>query len=61
MFHIDKDIYDENEIHEIDINCPWTITVPSGATHDFMIKNLRWSFQHPFWLTANIYPIDNPA
>ena len=26
-----------------------------------MITKVRWSFQHPFWLTANIYPIDNPA
>ena len=26
-----------------------------------MITKLRWSFQHPFWLKANIYPIENPA
>ena len=26
-----------------------------------MITKLRWSFQYPFWLTASIYPIDNPA
>ena len=61
MFNLDEDIYDENNIEEIELNCPWTITVPSGASHDFMITKLRWSFRQPFWLRANIYPIDNPA
>ena len=61
MFDLDEDIYDENKIEEIEFNCPWTINVPSGASHDFMITKLRWSFEHPFWLTASIYPIDNPA
>ena len=61
MFDVDEDIYDENKIEEIEFNCPRTITVPSGASHDFMITKLRWSFEHPFWLTASIYPIENPA
>ena len=26
-----------------------------------MITKLRWSFEHPFWLTASIYTIENPA
>ena len=38
MFDIDEDIYDENKIEEIELKRPWTITVPSGASHDFMIK-----------------------
>ena len=50
MFDLDKDIDDENKIEEIELNCPWTITVPSGASHDFMITKLRWSFEHPFGL-----------
>ena len=61
MFDLDDDIYNENKIEEIELNCPWTITVPSGASHDFMITKLRWSFEHPFCSTASIYPIDNPA
>ena len=61
MFDFDEDIYDENKIEEIELNCPWTITVPSGASHDFVITKLRWSFEHPFWLTASICPIENPA
>ena len=61
MFDLDEDFYDENKIEGIELNCPWTITVPSGASHDFMITKLRWSFEHPFWLTANLYTIDNPA
>ena len=61
MVDLDEDIYDENKIEEIDLNCPWTITVPSGASHDFMITKLKWSFEYPFWLTACIYPIENPA
>ena len=54
MFDLDEDIYEENKIEEIELNRPWTITVPSGASHDFMITKLRWSFEHPFWLTASI-------
>ena len=27
----------------------------------FYDNKLRWSFQHPFWLTTNIYPIDRLA
>ena len=61
MFDLDEDIYDENKIEEIELNCPWIITVPSGANHDFLITKLRWSFEHPFWLTGSIYPIDNPV
>ena len=61
MFDLDEDIYDEIKIEEIELNCPWTITVPVRASHDFMITKPRWSFEYPFWLTASIYPIDNPA
>ena len=61
MFDLDEDIYDENKVEEIALNCPWTTTVPSQVSHHFMITKLRWSFQHPFWLTANIYPIDKTA
>ena len=61
MFDLDEDIYDENKIEGIELNCPWTITVPSGASHDFMITEHRWSFEYPFWLTASIYPVENPA
>ena len=61
MFDLDEDIYDKNKIEEIELNCPWTLTVPSGASHDFRITKLRWSFEHTFWLTASTYPIDNPA
>ena len=61
MFDLDEDFYDEKKIEEIELNCPWTITVSSRASHDFMITKLRWSFQHPIWYTASIYPTDNPA
>ena len=61
MFDVDEDIYDENKIEEIELSCPWNITVPSGASHDFMIIKRRWPFEHPFRLTASIYLIDNPA
>ena len=57
MLDLDEDIYDENKMEEKELNCPWTITVG----HDFMITKLRLSFEHPFWLTASIYSIDNPA
>ena len=61
MFDLDEDIYDENKIEEIELNFPWTITVPSRASHDFLITKFRWLFEHPFWLTTSIYPMDKPA
>ena len=61
MFDLDEDIYNENKIEEIELKGPWTITIPSTASDDFMITKFRWSFENPFWLTASIYPIDNPA
>ena len=60
-FDLDEDFYDENKIEEFELNCPWTITVHSGASHYFRITKLRWPFDYPFWLTASIYPIENPA
>ena len=61
MFDLDEDSFDESKIEEIELNCPWTITVPSGASLDFMITKLRRSFQHPLWLTVNIYSIGSSA
>ena len=60
MIDLNEDIYDENKIEKIELNCPWTITVPSGASDDLMITKLIWSFQHSILLTASIYPFDNP-
>ena len=37
MFGRGEDIYDGNKIEEIQLNCPWTITVPSGTNHDYKI------------------------
>ena len=61
MSDLDEEIYDENKTQELKLNCPWTISVPSGASHEFKITNFRWSFQRLFWLTANVYAIDKPA
>ena len=61
MFDQGEEIYDEIKTEGIELNCSWTITVPSGASHDSTITKLRWSFQHPFWLKPNIYPIGKPA
>ena len=61
MFGLDEDIYNENKIEKIELNCPLIITVPSGASHDLMLTKLIWSFEYSFWLTASFYPIDNPV
>ena len=61
MFELDEDLYDKSKIEELGRNCPWTITLPSGASPHFMRTKLKWPFQHPFWLTAKIYPFDKPA
>ena len=46
MFDLVEDMYDENETEEREHNCPWSITVPSGASHEYMKTNIRSSFQH---------------
>ena len=51
---------EENQIEKINFNCPWTITTPSGATEDFIITQLRWCFNAPFWLEATIHPKADP-
>ena len=61
MFDLDEDIYNKNKIDGMEFNCPWTITVPSGASNNFMITKFRWSFRHPFCLPSNIHPVDKPA
>ena len=61
MFDLDEDNYDESKIEEIELNWPWTLTGPLGANHNFVTKKPRWSFQRPFWLTVNFYPVDKPA
>ena len=61
IIKLDEVIYDENKIEAIELNCPLTVALPSGASHSLMITKLKCSFQHPFWLTTNIYPIDKPA
>ena len=60
MFDPDEDVYDDNKNEETELKCPWTIYVPLGTSHDFLITKTRWSSQHLFWLTNSIYPIDNP-
>ena len=61
MFNPDENFSDEKKKEETELNFPSTITVPSGASHDFMKTKSRWSFQHIFWLTAKIYPIHDPT
>ena len=48
FLELDEDIYDENKVEEKELNCSWTKSVPSGASNDFMITKLRWSFQRSF-------------
>ena len=30
------------KIEEIELNCPWTMSVPSGAGHDLKTTKQRW-------------------
>ena len=61
IIDLDENIYEEYKIEQTELNCPLTLTVPSGASLDLMMTQNRRSFQHQFRLTANIYPIDYPA
>ena len=49
----------EGEIDEIEFNCPWTITTPSGNSEDFIIIKLRWSLISPCFISVTLHPISD--
>ena len=50
-------IFDEGEIDEVEFNCPWKITTPSGITENFNIIKLKWSFIS----IHTIHPVDDKS
>ena len=51
----------ESDIDEIEFNCPWKITTPSGNSEDFIITNLRWSFTKPSFILITLHPVNNKS
>ena len=51
--------YLSNEvIEEVNFNCPWKITTPSGNSEDFIITKLRWSFTKPSFILITLHPVN---
>ena len=48
-------IFDEGDIDEIEFNCPWKITTPSGNNEKFIITELRWSLISPSFISVTLY------
>ena len=51
--------FDAGEIEEIEFNCPWTITTPSGNSENFIITKLRWSQFSPCFTSVTLHPTSN--
>ena len=49
-------IFDEGEIDEVEFNCPWKITTPSGNSENFIITKLRWSQISPCFISVTLHP-----
>ena len=48
--------FDEGDIDEIEFNCPWKITTPSGNSEDFIITKLRWSLISLCFISVTLHP-----
>ena len=53
--------FDEDEIDEVEFNCPFKITTPSGITENFNIIKLKWSFIKPSFILITIHPADDKS
>ena len=52
-------IFDEGDIDEIEFNCPWKITTPSGNSEDFIITKLRWSLISLCFISVTLHPTND--
>ena len=48
--------FDEGKIDEVQFNCPWKITTPSGNSENFIITKLRWSQISPCFISVTLHP-----
>ena len=48
-------------IEEVNFNCPFKITTPSGITENFNIVRLKWSFTKPNFILITIHPVKNKS
>ena len=48
-------------IGEVNFNCLFKITTPSGITENFNIINLKWSFTKPSFMLITIHPVNNKS
>ena len=49
-------IFDEGEIDEVEFNCPWKITTPSGNSEKVIITKLRWSQTSLCFISVTLHP-----
>ena len=44
---------------EVEFNCPWKITTPSGNSESFIITKLRWSQISPCFISVTLHPTND--
>ena len=49
-------VFDEGDIDEIEFNCPWKITAPSGNSETLIITKLRWSLVSLCFISVTLHP-----
>ena len=49
-------VFDEGDIDEIEINCPWKITAHSGSSENLIITKLRWSLVSRCFISVTLQP-----
>ena len=52
-------IFDEGDFDEIESNCPWKITTPSGNSENFIITKLRRSLISPCFISVTLHPTND--
>ena len=55
-FHLNNEVTEE-----VNFNCPFKITTPSGITENFIIIRLKLSFTKPSFILITIHPVNNKS
>ena len=54
-------VFEEDDIDEVEFNCPWKISTPSGKSEEFIITKLRWSLVSPCFISVTLHPTNDKS
>ena len=49
-------VFDVGDIDEIEFNCPWKTTAPSGSSENLIITKLGWSLVALCFISVTLHP-----